>query len=460
MKTIAELRARLEAIETERRAIHTAAGSAALTEDQQSQWDALDTEETDVRAQLVQAEEVEARAARVAASRQRWGANFNGQPDAFAVLGNPHAAGRQALVDANLRAIEGRIDEADNQRHFERILKRHAGHTDWAANLLARSRPEYVSGWSKLMMGRGELLTNEERAAVAVGTNSQGGFLVPTFLDPSLILTNAGSSDELRAISRVVTITQGNTWHGVSTAGVSASYDAELSEVSDDSPSFAGPSIATFTGRAFVQASIEAFDDVDNLASDVLMLFADARDVIDGSMHNIGSGSGQPEGIFHAVNASSSRQVTSTTAAAIGLVDLQATYKKVGQRWRGRSTWVMNPTYSLAIQALGTALSASYTSNLTEALTDRLIGRPVIVTDDAPATQTTTALDQEVVFGDFSNYVLVDKPGGTSVEFVPVMFNTANNLPDGRRGWFMHWRHGAGVPNVSAFAALVDKTSA
>jgi len=54
----------------------------------------------------------------------------------------------------------------------------------------------------------------------------------------------------------------------------------------------------------------------------------------------------------------------------------------------------------------------------------------------------------------------VDKPGSTSVEFIPHFFNTSNNLPDGRRGWYMHFRNGSDSVNDLAFRLLVDKTTA
>jgi HK97 family phage major capsid protein len=120
----------------------------------------------------------------------------------------------------------------------------------------------------------------------------------------------------------------------------------------------------------------------------------------------------------------------------------------------------MNPVYSLAIKALGTAVSASYTTDLTQPVSDRLLGRPMVESDDAPSTQTTTANDNEIIYGDFSNFVVVDKPGGTSIEFIPQMFNTTTNLPDGRRAWFMHWRNGSDSVNDLAFRLLQDKTSA
>jgi HK97 family phage major capsid protein len=209
-----------------------------------------------------------------------------------------------------------------------------------------------------------------------------------------------------------------------------------------------------------VQASFEAFQDIAGLQSDVMMLFADARDRLEGAAHATGSGSAQPKGIVTALDASTSVEITSTTAATIGEVDVHALYRGVPIRWRGNGQWLMNPLYNLAIKRLGSAVGSAFTGYLTAPTADQILGRPVVESDDMPTTQTTTALDNEIVYGDFSNYVIVDKPGSTSVEFIPNMFNTSNNLPDARRAWFMWFRSGADASNISAFRLLQDKTSA
>lgn len=464
--TLAELRARLEAIEAERRSIHEAAGDAALTDEQQTRWEALDADETSVREEIGQAEELEARATRVAESRARWGSTQIGsRQDPFTPINGGPATTRQALVSSIIRANEHRDIDGENQRHFERLLNRHSGQAggrEWAENLLGRSRPEYEAGFAKLMMGRAELLTPEERTAMSVGSNTNGGYLLPTHLDPTLILTNSGSSNVIRSMARVVTLNNGETiWHGVTTAGVTASWDGELAEVSDDTPTLGSVSIGTNVAQAFVQGTIAAFQDISNLTSDVMTLFGDARDRLEGAAHATGLGaSNQPKGIFTACNASTGVQVTSTTAATIGEVDIHALYRAVPVRWRNKARFLANPLYTLAVKRLGTAVSSSYSGDLTQPVSERWIGRPVVESDDAPTTQTTTALDNEIIFGDFSNYVIVDKPGGMSVEYIPHLFNTNANLPDGRRGYFAYWRTGADASNLAAFRMLVDKTSA
>lgn len=458
---LAEMRARLEAIRNERTALHTEAGDANFTDDQNTRWEALDTEESDLTARVAQAEESEARSARIAEARTRWGSVQIApvKNTAADVLNGPATRGQ--LVEAAVRGVEARGVTPENLAHFQTIVNRHSVDTQWARQIVARSTPEYASGFAKLMTGQEWALTSEERVAIAVGTNTQGGFLTPTHLDPSLILTNNGSSNAVRAIARVVTLGPGyDTWNGVTTAGVTASWDAELAEVSDDTPSFASVSIPVYSARSLVQASFEAFQDIAGLQSDVMMLFADARDRLEGAAHCTGTGSAQPKGIVTALDASTSVEITSTTAATIGEVDVHAVYRGVPIRWRGRGNWLMNPVYNLAIKRLGSAVGSAFTGYLTQGAADTILGRPVTESDDMPTTQTTTALDNEIVYGDFSNYVIVDKPGGMSVEFIPNMFNTSNNLPDARRAWFAHWRTGADAVNLQAFRILQDKTSA
>ena len=465
------LRERLTQIEAELRSIHEAAGDEPLTDDQQARWDALVDERSTVEA-AIRRDEERRNLVRSLADKPghvepgdgvRAGApNVTIKSDPFAALQHGgYGVSRQQMIDANLRAAEHLIEGADRQAQFERIVRRHVGDTRWAANILARSHPDYITAFSKLVTGRAAFLSEDEkRAAMAVGTNTAGGYLVPTHLDPTLIMTNSGTSNVIRSISRVVTLTDGsNVWNGVSTAGSTASWDAELTEVSDDTPTFDRVSVPVYSAKSLLQTSIEAFEDIAGLTSDAVMILTDARDRLEGAAHAVGTGSGQPTGIFTALDANTNVEVLATTAGTIGLVDIHGLYRAVPVRWRSRGTWLMNPLYSLAIKALGSAVSASYTTDLTQPVADRLLGRPLVESDDAPSTQTTTAHDNMIVFGDFSNYVIVDKPGSAAIEFIPHMFNTANNLPDGRRAWYMHWRNGADSVNDLAFRLLQDKTS-
>lgn len=374
----------------------------------------------------------------------------------------------RTLRDSNLKAIEDFEMPAGYDNSFERLIKRHANRAGkdgrnaaWARELLARQRPEYIGAFEKVMVGDTLSLTDVERAAIAVGTNTAGGFLVPTHLDPTLILTNAGAKDVLRQMSRIVTLVGGaNRWNGVTTAGSTASWDAELTEVSDDTPPIAPVQIPVFSAKSLIQASIESFEDISGLASDVQMLLADSRTRLEAAAHMTGNGTTAPTGIFTALAANAPSIIQLATGSTFTRADLAGVVNALGDRWTDGSRWLMHPMMLERIAALGTALGANYTTDMTQSLTDQLFGFPVQKSFTAPSTFQTTTVDNLAVFGDFSNYVIVDKPGSTSIEFIPHLFNTSNNLPDGRRAWYMHFRTGADSVNDLAFRLLQDKTTA
>jgi HK97 family phage major capsid protein len=188
-------------------------------------------------------------------------------------------------------------------------------------------------------------------------------------------------------------------------------------------------------------------------------MLIDAKDRMEGAAFATGSGTNQPTGIWTALEANTNVELVTTTAATIGEIDIHNTYKAVPSRWRGRGTWLTHPTWALAVKRLGVNLSSTYTGNLAEAPLVDVLGRPVVTDDDAPSTSTTTVLDNLVIFGEFSNYVIVDRIGAT-IEFVPQVFGATNSRPIGARGWLLHWRVGADSVNDNAFRLLQDRTSA
>lgn len=483
MRTLEELRARRTEVIDRLRALDSEAGESALTGDSATEWEALLEERSSLDADITREEERACVRSTLGALVTENGDSGRDRPDApninirqdpyegvlsergavtSQVMAMPRRQRERTLTDAILRTAEDHIEDGPTQARFEKMVRQNVRrYAPWAVNILARSRDEYAEAFAYVLTGRTELLTDEMRAALVVGTSANGGYLVPTYTDPTLILTNVGSQNIMRQLATVKSLVTGNTWKGITTAGVTASWDAETAEVSDDSPTFANPSIATNKPQAFIQASIEAEQDIPGLESDLLNLFGDARDRLEGAGFLTGTGANnQPKGLFTAIAASSTLHTVSTTAATIGAVDIHALYKALPQRWRGRGTWIGHTTYMSAVKQLGTAVSASYSGDLRDPLTDVILARPAYANDDCPSTQTTTALDQEIVFADLSEYYIVDIPGSTAVEYIPHLFNTSNNLPDGRRGWYMYWRTGGDMPNLAAGRILVDKTSA
>lgn len=416
------------------------------------------------RARLMQLAERHAEIAKLADMPERHdvprGPEVIRKADPVDVLEDRSATATQ-IGDAVIRSVETAGSDTEQveavvRRHLRQFGGASEENREWARRLIVRAQPVYMTAFAKYLGGEQFALTNEERTALSVGSSTNGGVLVPTHLDPTLILTSDGSSNAIRQIARVETLTVGNTGHFVSTAGVTASWDGELAEVSDDSPTFNGVSIPTYVAQAFVQSSIAATQDIAGLQQSVLMLLADAKDRLEGAAHATGTGSGQPTGVVTKLDATTTSEVGATTSDAIGLVDLHKVYRNVPVRFRANSTWVMHPIWSTGIKALGTAVSASYSGDLRDPTAGRILGLPVVESDDMPSTQNTSK-NNVLVVGDFSNYIIVDMPGSMAVEAIPHLFNTSNNLPDGRRGWFAYWRTGADVANTAALRLLQDQ---
>lgn len=80
-------------------------------------------------------------------------------------------------------------------------------------------------------------------------------FAVPFELDPTILLTSSDALNPVRQLARVfMTVT--DQWKGVSSAGVTAAYQAEAAELADGTPTLAQPVIDCAMWRVFVPFSI------------------------------------------------------------------------------------------------------------------------------------------------------------------------------------------------------------
>jgi HK97 family phage major capsid protein len=119
---------------------------------------------------------------------------------------------------------------------------------------------------------------------------------VPFTLDPTIILTNAGSANPYRQVATVKTTTT-NDWNGVTSAGVSAEWTAEGIEAADASPTVGQLKITPQKADAYLFGSFEVLSDSD-FAQQLPELLADAKDRIEETAFAVGTGSGQPYGIM------------------------------------------------------------------------------------------------------------------------------------------------------------------
>ncbi|MFD8531524.1 phage major capsid protein [Streptosporangium canum] len=465
--TLEEMRARLAEIETERRSLDEAAGDAALTEEAQTRWDALDTEESGLRPLVDEAD----RRGRVAESRSRWQtAQIGARVTPF--QGDPTRMERRELTD-QARAVLGNDEAgghlADAQRtRLERLLQTRNDNVDGAAlarRLLITEHPDYREAFMRLVSRSTPVLTPdqsraverfEELRAMSIGSPAGGGYGVPVLIDPTIILTAQGSPNDIYNLARVETITT-DRWKGVSSAGVTWAFHQEGAPTAENGPALAGPEVPAYRADGYIPYSLEVDQDYPGFAAEMHRLLGEGYSELLADKLTRGTGTNEPTGIVTALAGSAG----ATTAAGGQITggEVNAVWAALPIRYRRNATWMSSTSVNNAIQLLGANNNAStFTVDFTAEGVMVLKGHHAYVNDYMPALPGAVGPATLAVVGDWSNY-LVAQRAGMSIELVPHVFKTdaAVSVPTGQRAWFAWARVGGDSINDAGFRTLVNK---
>lgn len=326
--------------------------------------------------------------------------------------------------------------------------------TAFSRQILTTGAPEYLAAFEQYI---NDPSGYSGRAAMSL-TAANGGFLVPFTLDPTIILTNAGSANPYRRLATVKTTTT-NDWNGVTSAGVSAEWTAEGIEAADASPTVGQLKITPQKADAYLFGSYEVLGDSD-FASQLPGLLSDAKDRLEEAAFAVGTGTGQPWGIVPratVTNGAAGTAASGPTAASV--------YSLIGAlpaRWRGptaRLAWLSNLT------AINTLRNTPKFTGSTESIVvdgpdgiggfeSRMLGVPYLESTSVVGTYANLA--KVLVLADMSQYYIVDRIG-MSVVYDPLVLGT-NRRPSGQGAWYAFWRVGADISVATAARVLALAT--
>lgn len=428
----------------------------------------IDSECEGIEAQIKDLEAIEARSAAIA---DRAPININ----RGLTRQDPYGEVRSDISEHEARGrVERSLELSDGLSAEERAAamatvrevdrgKRHENRV--ARHMLLTGSPEYRSAFSKLIEGGGYTLSMEEARAVeavraASLTGNAGGFAVPYTIDPTIIDTRTGTVNPMRDIATIKRIST-NKWTGVSSAGVTASWDGEATQVSDDSATLAAPEIVAAKAQAFVPFSIEVGEDWEAMESDVRIMFANAKDDLEAVAHFTGDGSDKPQGIVDQLDGTAS-EVAAAVAETFSSADLYALETALPARFRngGRATWTANKAIYNLVRQFADNDDGDLWVRLGAGQPNELIGYRA---EEASAMDSgfDAAADADnflAILGDFSQYYIVDRIG-MNVELVAHLMG-ANQRPTGQRGLYAYWRTGGEAVNINAFRMLNVATAA
>jgi HK97 family phage major capsid protein len=370
----------------------------------------------------------------------------------------PHIA--RARSEA-LRVIERRSDVLSSEAgdRLDRVLRLGDRSGLTARYIEAVANPAYLSAFGKMavdpLQGHLRFSPQEVEAVRRVShveaeramslTGSAGGFAVPFELDPTILLSGSGALNPIRPIARVESIGV-DEWRGVSSAGVTASFQAEAVEAADNSPTLAQPTVSTEKANAFVPFSIEIGQDWGSLQSELGRLFADAKDVLESDKFLTGTGTAEPTGVL--TGLTTTQRVQTAGAGAFAIADVYSLINALPARFLANATFASHPArYNTIYRFVGGGSTEPPVLPTREG--------PIVGYDKVEWTSfvtTTTTGSKIAVFGDFRNFLIADRIG-LSVELIPHLVGT-NHRPTGQRGLYAYWRVGSGVLVQNAFRYL------
>lgn len=384
-------------------------------------------------------------------------------------VSNPSVASTAAGQVLETEVRSGRMSQ-DAATRLERMTKVENVSERSAAESYIRTAgsPAYLRAFSRLLAdpSRGhQLWTEEERqayqAAAEVRTAlslTTGQDLLPLSLDPTINVTNGGFATGIRSLARTVqTVT--NSHRMITSAGVTAEWKTELVEAADATPSVSELDIPVHLADAYAVVSYElAADAAGDLFQQLQNTLFDGWANLTNQSYVTGTGSGQAKGFITSVSAVPGSVVTGTGTEAVVSADVFNLQAALPPRWQNDASWAMSLPVANALRQLTTPNGSLEFPELRNS-NPSLLGRPVaIVSEMATINPAVTATDYVIAYGDFDEFVIVDRLG-MSIELIPNVIG-ANQRPIGARGILLFGMTGSDVLIPNAFRLLSVATTA
>lgn len=248
----------------------------------------------------------------------------------------------------------------------------------------------------------------EVRNALSIGTDTEGGYLVPDEFERTLVDTLA-DQNIMRTLAKVITTTSGDRKIPVVATHGSAAWLDEGKPYTESDDTFNQVTLSAFKLGTFLKVSEEllndsAFDIEAYLASE----FARRMGAAEEEAFINGDGSGKPTGIFHPTSGAHS---TVTTAKPIDITadELIDLHYALRAPYRKNAVWLMNDATVKTVRKLkDTTGQYLWQPALTAGDPDTILGRPVHTSTFVPEIK---AGARTVAFGDLSYYWIADRVG-------------------------------------------------
>jgi HK97 family phage major capsid protein len=266
-----------------------------------------------------------------------------------------------------------------------------------------RASDEYHRDFFAAM--RGKLVTNLLQESV----DADGGYLCPTEFERQIV-QGLDEANVIRSIAKTIT-TGAERKIPLAATPSTASWVAENGTIPESTITFAQKTLDAFKCTDLIKVSVELLQDsMFNLEAYIAREFARALGVAEEQAFCVGTGTGQPTGIFNAT-AGGHIGVTTASQTAIALDDIISLIYALKSPYRRNAVFLTNDTNIAALRKLKDNNGLYiWQPSIQQGVPDRLFGYPI---HTSPYVPTVAAGTIPIAFGDFSSYWIADRAGRT-----------------------------------------------
>lgn len=241
--------------------------------------------------------------------------------------------------------------------------------------------------------------------ALQVGTDSEGGYLVPDEFEATLVQA-LQEENIFRTLAKVITTSSGDRKIPVVASKGTASWVDEEAPIPETDDAFGQVSIAAYKLATMIKVSDELLNDsVFDLQAYIAGEFGRRIGAKEEEAFFIGDGTGKPTGIF-AVTGGAEAGAT-TAGASIAFDDVMDLFYSLKASYRKKSVWVLNDSTVKALRKLKDG-NGNYIwqPSVQAGVPDMILNRPYYTSSYVPEL---TAGSKVMAFGDFSYYWIADR---------------------------------------------------
>ena len=268
-----------------------------------------------------------------------------------------------------------------------------------------RASDEYRNAFWGMIRNRN--LTPGVMNDLQIGTDTEGGYLVPDEFEHTLV---QGLEEEnvLRSLCTVIQTSSGDRKIPIVTAHGTASWVDEEDPIPTSDETFGQISIGAHKVATMIKVSDELLQDsVFNLESYIAAEFARRIGAAEEEAFITGNGTGKPTGLLHATNGAGTGVTTSgNTPTADEIFDLVHSIKSV---YRRKAVFLLNDSTLKAIRKLKEGQGQYlWQPGLKEGQPDMLLNYRIATSPFMPEIG---AGNKVILFGDFKSYWIADRQG-------------------------------------------------